>query len=104
MGPDILIPGNRAVSRTWRAPHGGRVRIEGTARTDTGSGTGLTAVILCRGREVWSARPARSGAYGSHDIAVDVEKGDLIDFTARREGGAVRGRLTWDPVITFETR
>ena len=104
VGDDYQIPGEHRAVRTWVSPHGGRIRIEGAVHADTGSEAGVTAAIVHNDREAWSFQIVRPGTTGHHDISIEVEKGDAIDFIAERTDRKHGEKVMWDPVITYEDK
>jgi hypothetical protein len=102
VGENYQIPGVHRAVRTWMSPHRGRIRIEGEAHTETEGEGSFTAMITRNGREAWSFQMITPGTTGAHDIMIEVEKGDEIDFIAERTSGRNGTRVIWDPVITYQ--
>jgi hypothetical protein len=101
VGENYQIPGAPRALRTWISPHRGRIRIEGNVHTDTGIGEGVSARIMHKDREAWSSPVASPGVTGTHDITIEVEKSDAIDFVVEGPKGK---KVMWDPVITYVDR
>ena len=101
VGDNYQTPGEHRAVRTWISPHPGRIRIEGSVHFDTGVGADVRAKITHNDREEWSFQAASPGAAGTHDITVQVEKSDAIDFVV---GGPKGKNVMWDPVITYVDR
>jgi hypothetical protein len=104
VGDNYQIPGDHRAVRTWVSPHSGRIRIEGAVRINAESEAGVTATIMHHNQEAWPFQMARPGPTGVHDITVEVEKGDAIDFVAKGTNGKNGERVMWDPVITYEDK
>ncbi|HMK38511.1 MAG TPA: hypothetical protein VK569_04165 [Bacteroidota bacterium] len=102
VGNDYLIPGGHRAVRTWVSPHRGRIRIEGTVQMAPGSKADLKATITHNTREAWTSKQGAPAGTPVHDITIDVEKGDMIDFIAEKTQGDEGEKMTWDPVITYE--
>jgi len=99
IGGAYQVCGTRPVSRTWIAPHGGSVRVEGTVGGDP---AGVRcASITCNGRTAWSAGPPAGGQAAAHDITIAVSPGDAIRFTLVPPASGAGTRVTWDPVVTY---
>ena len=103
VGPDYQIPGSSAAVRTWVAPHGGVIRIEGQAAIDNFGGRGMLASIRQNVTVLWPARTITHAHLALHDLTVTVEQGDAIYFVAANEAAARNepGKLCWDPTITY---
>jgi hypothetical protein len=101
VGENYQIPGAHRALRTWISPHRGRIRIEGNVHTDTGIGEGVSARIMHKDSEAWSSPVASPGVTGTHDITIEVEKSDAIDFVVEGPKGK---KVMWDPVITYVDR
>jgi hypothetical protein len=39
-----------------------------------------------------------------HDISIEVERGDEVDFVAERTDRRYKEKVMWDPVITYEEK
>ncbi len=102
VGENFQIPGENGAVRTWISPHSGRVRIEGIVQPDTGSGPSARIVQNTHG--VWSSPSLIQGKSASHDLTVEVERGDEIHFIVESSAGGKGEKVIWDPVITFEER
>jgi hypothetical protein len=101
VGDNYQTPGEHCAIRTWISPHRGRIRIEGSVHIDTGIGESVTATIMRNDRDAWSFQMVTPGAAGTHDITIEVEKSDAIDFVAERRSGKNGEKVMWDPVITY---
>jgi hypothetical protein len=102
IGSDYQIPGERAATRTWVAPHDGRIRITGDVHLDNDTTGTATAKIMVSRRVVWE-----SGLIGlrktlQHSLMVDVKKGALVDFSVAGAPGSKGVKVLWDPEVTFE--
>jgi hypothetical protein len=86
--------------RTWVSPHSGRVRIEGAIQLENDGGP--TARIIQNAHETWSSPLVNSRKSASHDLAIEVERGDAIRFIVESRAGSKAAKVIWDPVITFE--
>ncbi len=102
VGNQFQIAGRHDAVRTWRAPHRGKIRIEGAAEADKdGPGKGMVQIIK-NDRMVWSSLLIEPGKQVSHDLTTKVEKGDSMRFLVQKSSAGKAGtRITWDPIITF---
>jgi len=101
VGGDYLIPGDGVAVRTWVAPHGGVVRVEGAA---IGSNANLAASIWLNSERLWQNAGATSGEAGIHDLKLTVIQGDALDFRVARQDQSRKSgaeNVQWNPVITF---
>jgi hypothetical protein len=103
VGDNFQIPAGHRAVRTWVAPHRGRVRVEWTVHIENDREDGVKVSILHNDREAWSSPFVGAVTTGAYDIAIDVQKGDAIDF-AERPTGKNGEKVTWDPVITYEDK
>jgi hypothetical protein len=101
IGNDFQIPGKLKAMRTWVAPHSGHVRISGDVHLGNDTcGTARASIVA--GRMVtWE-----SGLIGlrktlQHNLAVNVKKGDLIDFVVEAAPESNGPKVLWDPVVTY---
>lgn len=110
IGVNYQIPGeNGAVVRKWVAPHGGMIRIEGTATRDAKNG-GLPSIWL-NAEQLWAGDSSTQGESATHDLSATLIQGDAIVFkvasenparnSASSESSHPSATVTWDPVITY---
>jgi hypothetical protein len=108
VGADYQLPDCGAESvRQWEAPHGGAVRVEGTALLPSKGDPGVAVRILHNGAEIWRAAPFASNQPASHDMMLSVVQGDTLSFVVGLgssvpvEANPVDGKVVWDPVVTY---
>ncbi|MFZ4397577.1 MAG: discoidin domain-containing protein, partial [Kiritimatiellia bacterium] len=107
VGSNYQIPDSQDAVRQWVAPHGGVVRIEGTAAVDKAGGNGVMVSIQQNSNKLWPARVLSPGQPAAHDLTVNVEQGDALSFIAAKNDPAAKStnldldKVTWDPVITY---
>ncbi len=95
IGGDFLVPGVSSAVRTWKAPHGGTVRIEGHAVSQSAIETRIDR----NGEVVLSAGSTPD------DFELTVIQGDAISFVASHRGDPAQAgepKVFWDPVITYK--
>ena len=107
IGANYQIAGDRDAVRKWVAPHGGIVRIEGTATVSQAGGDASLLSVWLNSDKLWPEKPSASGEPSTHDLKVTVIQGDAIAFVvARKESGQKStapeaNKVFWDPVITY---
>ncbi len=101
VGSNYQTPGAHRSVREWVAPRKGRVRVEGAVATEGERATGATVSIVHNGREACSYQIGTPGSSWSHDIRIDVEQGEAIEFIAERTGGQSGVKVIWDPVVSY---
>jgi len=89
----------RPITRTWIAPHDGKLRIEGSILADPGDGSPVT--IMCNERVAWAGWTQAHPAATAHDLTISVTSGDAIRFTLSPAPPGGEIRVVWDPVITY---
>jgi hypothetical protein len=100
IGRDYAITGDTDAVRTWAVPHGGTVRIEGTAACPVGM-----AARIYRNDEIVWPREATSTMNSPHDFELTLIQGDELSFIVSDSGNRARSdeerKVIWDPVITY---
>ena len=99
VGNSYQVCGTRPVARTWIAPHGGTVRLEGSIGAES---TGVSRLeITCNGKLIWSSRSGAGGTRAAHDLEIKISHGDVIRFMLTALPGEAGTRVMWDPVVTY---
>jgi hypothetical protein len=101
VGNQYQVPGRCDAVRTWRAPHSGKIRIEGTVELAKESPANGVVQIMKNESVVWSPRTVDHGKRLAQDVAVKVAKGDAIRFIVRKSNQEANVRMVWDPIVTF---
>lgn len=103
IGSNYQIPDPQAESiRKWLAPHGGVIRVEGTAALPAGASGETYARLLHNADEIWQAAPLTPQQPASHDLTVTVQQGDALCFlVGTKAAGGENNPVNWDPVITY---
>ena len=107
VGPNYQTPGDGAAIRKWVAPHGGTIRIEGTAISSESNNEGAFANIWLNSDKIWPNNNVGNGEPASHDLKLTVIQGDAIAFVVGGKDPASKSTISastkvfWDPVITY---
>ena len=107
IGSDYLIPGERAAVRKWVAPHGGKVRIEGTVKGHEAVADGVVFSLWLNSEKIWPHAEMIARQSASHDLNATVIEGDTLAFVVADKNAGQRtadpeaNKVTWDPVITY---
>ncbi len=107
VGPDYQTPGDAAAVRKWVAPHGGTVRIEGTAISGESDSEGALVSIWLNSDKIWPDKNVDHGEPATHDLKLTVIQGDAITFVVGGKDPASKSAISastkafWDPVITY---
>jgi hypothetical protein len=105
VGVNYQIPGDGAAVRKWMAPHGGVIRVEGTASW-TESTDAVESSIFLNSEKIWPVA-VTSGRTASHDLQLTVIQGDSVAFVVRKNktvsthADDATLKVSWDPVVTY---
>ncbi len=103
VGKDWHHPGEDTPSvRCFLVPRDGRLKITGRVFKLHQAGDGIRATIRHNHREVWNVEiNGRDGQGATHDLAVEVCRGDRIRFVVHKRGGISCDTTGWDPTLQF---
>ena len=107
VGPGYLIPGERAAVRKWVAPHGGKVRIEGSVTRHAAIAESVVFSLWLNSEKIWPHGEMNASRSASHDLNATVIEGDTLAFVVADKNAGQRAadpeanKITWDPVITY---
>jgi hypothetical protein len=88
--------------RCFVVPHTGRVTVAGRAFKLHQSGDGIRAMIRHNDREVWKAEIDGDDGEGvSHNLTLDVQRGDRVRFVVHKRGEIYCDTTGWDPTVRF---
>jgi hypothetical protein len=101
IGNDYQVSGDDEAARTWAAPHGGHIRIDGDIHLDNDSTGTARALIRIGNRTVWDAGLIGSHKVHAHKLSLTVRTGEEIDFVVVPAPGARHVKVIWDPVVRY---
>lgn len=90
--------------KAWEAPQDGNIRIVGEAKRKRDDGEGFLLTIKRNEKELWKGRLVTKADGVSHDINIDVNRGDKIYFIANAgNAGNSSDFAYWSPTILLST-
>jgi hypothetical protein len=103
VGKDWHHPGHSTPSvRCFVVPRSGRLTVTGRVFKLHQSGDGIRAVIRHNDREVWKAEIEGDDGKGvSHNVTLDVQRGDRVRFVVHKRGEIFCDTTGWDPDVRF---
>ena len=101
VGGTYQIPGKVDAVRTFIAPHGGKVRVEGMIEIEKNRNTAYTVSIVKNSTEILLENLVEFAHPITHDFIVAVQKDDTLSFIVKRNEVKNGEKVIWDPSITF---
>lgn len=99
--PGLLTYGS---SRTWKAPHSGRITITGKITKNENGGDGVYVGIFKNSTLIWGWKNIAPLSFGNLTPTLDipVNSGDLIRFVLTPNIDTSHDNVRWDPLISYE--
>ena len=103
VGKNWHHPGQDTPSvRRFECPRDGRVSVTGRVFKLHLGGDGVRAMIRHNDREVWRTDiEGKDGKGLSHELALEVKRGDAIRFVVHKRGQIYCDTTGWDPVVAY---
>ncbi len=90
---------NHAAVRRWTAQHDGVITIDGTLAHSESRGDGVHGQIVSSRTGVLGTWVAHNAKVATHVDAIEVHRGDTIDFTVDCRSGDGFDSFTWSPTL-----